>query len=114
MISREQHLEIRRLFFAEHWNVGTISEELGSRDHRQRRSDARSLHPCASVAKRSNKAGGHGMREPPGDRDALVPAVALVRDGAEEHEGRLRVRSDADAEGVRSCAVVIGSCACGR
>ena len=29
MISREQHARIRRLFFAEHWKVGTIAAELG-------------------------------------------------------------------------------------
>lgn len=29
MISREQHAHIRRLFFAEHWRVGTIAKELG-------------------------------------------------------------------------------------
>lgn len=29
MISREQHARIRRLFFAEHWTVGTIARELG-------------------------------------------------------------------------------------
>jgi len=29
MISREQHAQIRRLFFAEHWRVGTIAKELG-------------------------------------------------------------------------------------
>jgi transposase len=29
MISREQHAQIRRLFFAEHWKVGTIATELG-------------------------------------------------------------------------------------
>lgn len=29
MISREQHAHIRRLYFAEHWKVGTIAKELG-------------------------------------------------------------------------------------
>lgn len=29
MISREQHAHIRRLFFAEHWKLGTIASELG-------------------------------------------------------------------------------------
>ena len=29
MISPDQHTEIRRLFFAEHWKVGTIASELG-------------------------------------------------------------------------------------
>lgn len=29
MISKEQHAKIRRLFYAEHWKVGTIARELG-------------------------------------------------------------------------------------
>ena len=29
MISDEQRAKIRRLFFAEHWKVGTIAAELG-------------------------------------------------------------------------------------
>ena len=29
MISPETHVEIRRLFYAEHWKIGTISSELG-------------------------------------------------------------------------------------
>ena len=29
MISEEQRAQIRRLFFAEHWKVGTIVEQLG-------------------------------------------------------------------------------------
>ena len=29
MITPEQHAEIRRLYFGEHWKVGTIAAELG-------------------------------------------------------------------------------------
>jgi len=29
MITREQHAHVRRLYFAEHWKVGTIAKELG-------------------------------------------------------------------------------------
>jgi predicted DNA-binding protein YlxM (UPF0122 family) len=29
MISAEQSAEIRRLFYAEHWKVGTIAESMG-------------------------------------------------------------------------------------
>ena len=29
MITPEQRVQIRRLYFAEHWKVGTIAAELG-------------------------------------------------------------------------------------
>ena len=29
MITPEQHAEIRRLYFGEHWKVGTIADALG-------------------------------------------------------------------------------------
>ena len=30
MITPEQHAEIRRLYYAEHWTVGTIAAQLGA------------------------------------------------------------------------------------
>jgi hypothetical protein len=44
MISDEQRAKIRRLFFAEHWKVGTIAAELGlHRDAVHRAIESRSF-----------------------------------------------------------------------
>ena len=45
MITEAQRAEIRRLFYAEHWRIGTIARALASPRYRARRPRDGSLQP---------------------------------------------------------------------
>jgi hypothetical protein len=60
MISPETHVEIRRLFYAEHWKIGTIGSELG-------------IHPDAGTPC-------SGMRSFPRSKPLLPPITDPYRE----------------------------------
>ena len=96
MITPEQHAEIRRLYYGEHWKVGTIAAALGVHHETVARGD-RARHAAACAGARAA-------------RPRSIPYLPFVRDTLAQYP---RLRATRLFEMVRRAATRARSCSCG-
>ena len=95
MITPEQHAEIRRLYFGEHWKVGTIAAALGVHHDTVRAAIA---HDTRTVRRGTCRA------------SALDPYLPFIHDTLAQYP---RLRATRLFEMVRPAATPDRSCSCG-